>query len=311
MGMRIIGSRISLHRVLARLCWGVVLVVGVALVGMAIAVRFDFGREFAMRRLSAAADISLTAAHTRIAWPYQLVAETVQSEQQATNGAPLLRIRTLRVGRTLHIGDGRAPWCIEAEAAHLVLDTELSRQDGLLSGLAGWRGDAAGLVPALGRARVGDRIVLRESTIEWLDEAGKAAAFAEGVSFRMESARIPEYPLFSIGIDLHRAEGDALLGSGERTWRWLTGPRVPFVDLLPRKAAAAPAPLAALPVDPPAQPPADAPAVELPRVPSEPSPTEPSPAELPTSGELTGEIELAPDDAVSGLSTNLLIEVSP
>ena len=91
MGMRIIGSRVSLHRVLARLCWGVVLVVGVALVGMAIAVRFDFGREFAMRRLSAASDISLTAAHTRIAWPYQLVAETVQSEQQATNGAPLLR----------------------------------------------------------------------------------------------------------------------------------------------------------------------------------------------------------------------------
>ena len=227
MSMRIVGGGGSWLKMATRVAWTLVLLVLVLLVAMAVAVRFEPGHAFVMRRLSAAVGMPLTAERTRIVWPYRLEAERVQSVEQASSGVPLLWIRTLREGRSLDRG-----WCLEGEALKLVLDEGLAEGDGLFSGLADWQGDAAGLHMALGRLRVKDRLTLRESSITWLVPDGQPTAFVEGLTFRLAPAKIPEYDLVSVGIDFSRAEGPGLLGSGERSWRWLSGERVPFVDLL-------------------------------------------------------------------------------
>jgi hypothetical protein len=250
MSMRIVGGSGSWLKMAARVAWTLVLLVLVVLVALAVWVRFESGRDFAMRRLSAAVEMPLTAERTRIVWPYRLEAERVQSVEQASIGVPLLWIRTLRVGRSLDLG-----WCLEGEALKLVLDEGLAEKDGLFSRLAAWQGDAAGLHMALGRLRVKDRLRLRESSLTWLAADGQPAAFVEGLIFRLAPAKIPEYRLVSVGIDFSRAEGPGLLGSGERSWRWLSGERVPFVDLL-RPAAGELASVTAS--VPPCAPPCDA-----------------------------------------------------
>ncbi len=294
MSMRMVGGGSRL-KALAVVGWTLVLLVALGLAAVAAWVRFDSGRDFVMRRLSAAVEMPLTAECTRIAWPYRLVAERVQSVAQASSEVPVLWVRTLQVGRA------EGGWCLEAEAARLVLDAALAEGDGPLAGVAGWQGDPAGVLLALGRLQVEDRLVLRESSLTWLDGEGQRSGFVEGLTLRVAPANVPEYRLVSVGIDLYRAEGPGMLGSGERAWRWLSGGRVPFVDLLHPVVAACATEAAVAEacvceeaaVETPAEP----------VMPTEEAPTEEAPME-------SVPVEVAPAEAAPVATTNLLEGVS-
>jgi hypothetical protein len=220
---------------LGRFVITVLVLVVIVLGAVFFAVRTDGGRAFVEDRLANRLGMPLSIGRARIGWPYRLVLEQVETEGFGEE-APGFRVQDVRLG----LGWRLHPRLTVRRA---VVQMVRSRDDRWTPealtrlGEAPFRTlrDLSRAVDVLGRHT---ELHVTESGVRWLDATGYEMASANGLSYHLQSARVPGRRARHHALTVYHAvaPGGQRVHDVER--EWLATEERPYIELAATGATA-------------------------------------------------------------------------
>jgi hypothetical protein len=207
----------------------VLLVTGVFLVGS------DGGREFIEGRIGRWLGEDVRIERTRVAWPYVLVIEKLQTRGIENGGAgcKALEVR-------LSVGAG-GRWCARVLRGMLNLDASDSREvrPAVLAGLGElpWK-EVSEISRLTETIRQRGSIDIDDSAIHWLSSNGIPVAAATGVSFRMQPADVPGWRMTHYRLVVRSWIGPDGMQVRDTEREWLAAQGCDYVEIRKSEAAA-------------------------------------------------------------------------
>lgn len=229
-GLRMTGdsSGFGLRRTIQ--VWLVVIVL--LLVTGAIVVRLEGGRRLICGYLEKRIGAPVTVAHSRIAWPYDLVLENVQVD---FNEAGSLSVGELRFG----LG-GAASRRLALSNPQLVLlrDDDGTWSPQVFSGLGSLPSGSFHDITALTkpwRNRMSLRVA--DGSISWMDSNGSIMAEINGLRFAVRPVRLLSREYFAYEWGAYVIRDATGLSAGDPYCLWLAGVYNDYIELERRVAA--------------------------------------------------------------------------
>ncbi|MFO7870864.1 MAG: hypothetical protein R6V03_05475 [Kiritimatiellia bacterium] len=218
----------------------VVILAVIVLVCGIFAARTEGARRLAGEKLGKRLGMELKIGEMRIGWPYVLVLDRVESEDEAPDeGGPLFKAREIRLAPGI---DPR--WRITARQCGL----KLVRDRG-----GAWTPTALGRLGAIPRGgmekiswvteefRDSVALKVRDSGVEWLDSSGRVISSASGISFDVRPVEMGDRRMYYHRLVVYNVLGESLLEGHNMEREWLAGKGADYIELERETANHAPA----------------------------------------------------------------------
>jgi hypothetical protein len=211
-----------------------VVLVAVVLVTGVFLVRSDGGREFIEGRVSRWLGEDVRIERTRVAWPYVIVLEKLQTTGLTAGGAGC---KALEVRLGMHLSGS---WHMRIHRAMLNLAPG-TKGDWQPAAFA-WLGDLPWRdVSEISRLSAGIRergsFEITDSAVHWLSSNGVPVATASGLSFSMQPADVPGWRMTHYRLGVRRWIGPADRDVRDVEREWLAAQGVDYVEIRKTEAA--------------------------------------------------------------------------
>jgi hypothetical protein len=213
---------------LRRFVVSVLVIVALALITGALAVRTAGGRELVRDWLSDAVGEAVEVGTVRVGWPYDLVVEPVKPRAENPDLGPSWRIERMRLGWRFPC---RLLLRVRRAAVTLRQDDRGAWEPACLRRMGDLPGRSVAHVSLLTAGMRGRwNLQISDSLVRWVDRQGNQTGMA-GVSLHVQPVRVPGRRLYYHRLSVFEMRGADGAAGRELRREWLASDSIDYMEL--------------------------------------------------------------------------------
>lgn len=221
-------SKKSLTAIIGSTIGVIVLLVLIALVALVFFVRTETGKEMVKERLEKAWGIPLTLQSARIAWPYTLVVEGLETKDFEKSNMSGIRIQEISI-----MPGVKARWDVRVFRAQLKL---MMKKEAWMPEFFSRIGDLhaggiAGIAKVTEEFRTLAAIDAKDCSVRWLDGDGNELCSANNIAFVVKPVAINGKTLYYNSLMVYSMTGDDGSSCKDMKREWFSTDRKGYVEI--------------------------------------------------------------------------------